>query len=613
MKKIILSLLFSITALVAIEFTMTKEGLFTDTNIQSNIPDETINTHLDISNLEIVNISSNSAKITWQGNPDTQTWVYVHEPYNTTGTKHSATNNHYTYVSLGADITFTVYVQGIGSNVILKQDFKTKQNTPTSEVTPTPTSEVTPTPTSEVTPTPIGNFDQTDQYLEPVNLPKCNANDPEVQFIRTNDDWGYINNSNKRIFCVSPGNYTALKNILITRSGTSTKKRYLVLNNGNDIHPGKLKKSQLANYALEFQKANYWVVDRAAAFDTHGVQSFVLNRDASHNIFNRIFTNNVYQAFWIRHNANYNTIQNSRFDTMTMQGREDDLSNINIVDWTNPFVVLGTKILNNEFLNGKAFRLNRYPEQQQFANFDGTIFDHNNIEYTSELYTDCKGNFTPNGACIAGEATGAATKSGSLDPNNPIIISNNHIWGYRPSDPTFLKLSNKGVGIQAYMGSKYIHIKNNIIFDGTSGIKLADRYEKLYGTEYIEITENLIYNCGNRNYSGGQTSLQVGQAYHANVRNNTIINPIGYSAKVIYNYTGNYVGDNTIINPTEGILASPNNGTIEGLSTNITNTTVNHKNLNYSSQGTKYTKDYTFLTDRYTNNPRTITLKNAIE
>ena len=64
-----------------------------------------------IANISVTNISSNSATITWEGNPNATTWLYVHE-LDSTGPQHPATGNTYTYSTLGANYTFTVFVQG---------------------------------------------------------------------------------------------------------------------------------------------------------------------------------------------------------------------------------------------------------------------------------------------------------------------------------------------------------------------------------------------------------------------------------------------------------------------------------------------------------------------
>ena len=448
----------------------------------------------------------------------------------------------------------------------------------------------------------LSTISNTNKYLEQVNLPTCDIDNPEVQFIRNNTDWNTINSTTKRIFCVSPGNYTSLRNIKITTSGTSENRRYIILDNGNDTHPGKLDKTQLANFALLFDGASYWTIDRGATVNRDDF-NYILENGSSHNIFNRILQINYSVAFHIKHGCHYNTIQNSRFDTMTQQGFKYDLSSIQIQGSGSPLTVLGTKIINNEFVNAKPGRLNRYVGQ--ICDFTGTIFDSNNVEYTDDLRTDCHGNLNPNGNCLAGESSGFSAKYGSLDPNKPVIFSNNHVWGFLPTDPTMEPtLSGQGIGFIAYVGASYIHIKNNVIFNGSQGISIADRYDKSHGTEYAEITGNLIVNCGALPYSNDSSSINISQAYHATVKNNTIINPIGHYAKIWYNYAGVYYGQNIVVNPDTSIITSPNNATVTGLGTDT---------IYPSANDGGFINNYTFTTDKFTNKPRIITLENVLK
>ncbi|HHD80323.1 MAG TPA: hypothetical protein ENK99_01750, partial [Campylobacterales bacterium] len=503
---------------------MTKDGLFpsmkdisTQNDENQTISSITQSINSDVSNLKINTITNNSATITWSGNPNAQTWVHVYEPYNVTGHKNSANDNHFTYSTLAANTSFTVYVQGAGSEVVLQKNFKTQNNTQVQD-TPTVENPVQNNTNPQDTPTaqtpvenqisqPVVNNEAPNSYLEEVNLPKCDANNPEVFFIKTNADWSHINDTNKRIFCVSPSDYSTLKNIKLTTSGTSEKRRYIILNNGNDLHPGKLNKDQLANIALELIDANYWIIDRMASFNVGFSHSFIVNRNSSHNIFNRLLTKNIFHTMWIKNNANFNTIQNSRFDGITRNGTLADLATINIVEYYSeiPFTVYGTKVINNEFINVKGLRLNSFEKpntnfkEGQEKHFDGTIFYNNTVEYTSDIRTDCKGNLNPKGSCMLGEAAAMAMKGGSSNPNNPILIQNNKVWGYRKSDNSSNPHSGSvGYGFLAYMNTENMYMSNNIIFDGTAGIVISDRYWEPQGTLNATIVNNIIVNCGQR-------------------------------------------------------------------------------------------------------------------
>ena len=462
----------------------------------------------------------------------------------------------------------------------------------------------TTTPVTSSTTATIAATSGTNPYLEPINLPKCDAENLEVQFIRSNADWSTINSSTKRIFCVSPGDYTSLGNIKLTTSGTNEKRRYIILDNGNDLHPGKLNKSQLANLALDFQSASYWVIDRAASFDVGFTHSFLVGKNSTHNIFNKIFTQDIFHTMWIRDKAHNNTIQNSRFDGITVKGAEADLSTINIMEWgdsVKDLNVYGTKIINNEFINVKASRCNRFPAEHlpsgiaQKAHFNGTIFDSNTIETTDSVRTDCNGNFDPNGECVGLEAGGIAFKGGSSDVNNPIIVSNNHMWGSRRSDPTYENLSGGGIFSIVYMGAENVKFNNNVVFDGTDGIGFADRYDAEYGSKNIEIKNSLLYNLTKR-------VLVLSQGVNNIVKDNVIINTGGDWAE-IWSNDNFYCGNNTVINP-GGTNVLMTGYSPEGMSTNQVFQTAIQAG---------YTEDYSFTTDKFTNNPRVITLENAVK
>ncbi len=461
--------------------------------------------------------------------------------------------------------------------------------------------------------TPIS--DDISPYLEPINLPECDANNTEVQFIKSNSDWSSINSSSKRIFCVSPGDYTSLKNILLTRSGTLEKKRYIILDNGNDLHPGKLDKKLLANFALDFQAASYWVIDRGATFDVGMSHSFIVSDGSSFNIFNRMLANEVFHFMWVQDGSHDNTIQNSRIDSMTTAGAAADLAAINIQGrGTNLlYSIKNTKVINNEFVNVKPFRLGRaYGEMYtwvgaQTANYEGFVADSNTIEYAESIRTDCNGNLDVNGECLAVES-GCGIKAGSDNPDNPVIYSNNKYWGFRTTDPTYPNLSGAGSGIVAYMGAKNVKIKNNIFFDGRgSGVTIADRYDQARGTWNAEITGNIFYDVGLAN--GSKSSMILSQAEHMVVSGNTIINPKGHYSKVQFNYNNNKFDKNIIINQDKRLHLEGNHEAVVGISP--VNTNIEYSTDEATEEG--YTKDYTFTADKFTNNPRVMTLNNAIK
>ncbi len=620
MKKIILILMLSLTALVAIDFTMTKQGLFTETNMQptpepvsspeaelSSAPTpapttESIATDADISNIQTGNISYNSVKVTWDGNPNAQTWVYVHEPYNTTGSKHNATDNQFTYSSLGAGITFTVYAQGVESDVILKKNFTTKQDSisPVLSSQPSLALSLTPKPSSQSSMTPAS---KPSSYLEPIDLPKCDANNTEVQFIRSNADWKMINSSSKRIFCVSPGDYRSLGQINLKVSGTAEKRRYIVLNNGNDLHPAQLSPSKRANFAFILEGADYWVIDRCSAFDvTYPYYTFRLNKGSSHNIINRMYTSNTVNPFWIRKNSNYNTIQNSMFDGKSFANYNSELGGVLMEDWDDNTYILGNKFINNEFINMNGIRLGDKESRNNY--FDGTIIDGNLQEYNENIRCDCGAAKTlnPDGDCMFTEAVFVSCKGGSSSASAPIIISNNVSYGGRKSR-SIGEIGHGGNTVNAYMGADFLHIYNNVFFDSTGGISIADAYGQPWGTQGAKIYDNILIDCGDYTGNSLKAPLRMYDAKDGNIQNNLIINPVGaYWAKVGNNVSGSVFGNNDIVNIGSSTFKSGGGGW-SSPSNNFYNTTTE----------AGYTKDFTFTKYKFTNNPETVTIPNVLK
>ncbi|MCD6497573.1 MAG: hypothetical protein J7M25_04610, partial [Deltaproteobacteria bacterium] len=425
------------------------------------------------------------------------------------------------------------------------------------------------------------------------------------------------------------GDYTGSGRISITASGTEQKRRYILLDNGNDIHPGKLTDDQRVRVAFDFDHADYWVLDRMGSFDRERLQHIILTA-SSHNIFNRMYFRHVFQAFWIKNLSHYNTIQNSRFHTMSLVGAAADLAMINVAQWyyknrnengdcveegLKHFDVFGTKVVNNEFVNTQAFRINRFwtanyqdPDDcgiGQIARFNGTIVDNNTAEFNDDIRTDCNGNPDSTGDCMALEAVFGGIKSGSDDPSQPLIFSNNKVWGGLPTDPTMENLSSKGGGFGAYMGVRDIRFLHNVIFDTTSALSVADRYEMERGTWNAIIKYNIIVNCG-RKPRANSFSLSISMAEDADVEYNLVKDAHGPWARFSFNQYGNYIGHNDVVNAEDNEFAYEGNWEpVDGLR-------PEDENNYYTTEESPFTEDFVFVTDRFTNHPRTIVLENVL-
>ncbi len=616
MKKTLILFTIPLFALFAIDFTMTEQGLFTEKQIQPSpnpapapAPEPT-KPIVNISNIHIDDITDHSATIKWSGNPNAQVWIYVHEPRNITGAKHNGTNNQYIYPSLSSSNGFTIYVQGIGSDIILSKDFKTKQYNTSEQPEIEPTL---PTPQPISTPTPSPNTKSS--YLETVNLPKCDIRNPEVQLIKTNSDWAYINNKNKSIFCISPGDYTSLGAIKITTLGTKDKKRYIILNNGNNHHPAKLLNSAVAQYQLRIS-ASYWIIDRPTMRNkaSESGQMISFERGSSYCIVDRMHTFETNSAILIKGDTSHHTIQRAYFEDMRLSSRKRDVVAIHISDYTDNTVATHHKFLD---IDGKnqcdvihvSKSSTRSDGSKQDVNVEGMIIDGGRYWLTPDVYTDGKGNHKTTGQYSYAEGA-IDLKGGAENINYPVVVSNNIFWGWRKSDGTNSSLSNPG-GSGTHLGTKNIHVIKNVFFDSSAGWATGDprRFRKDFRNG--KLNDNIFLDMGQLAY-GSSYTFSITQTDNVEVLRNTIINPRsasgGHSSPDLY-YARFVEADNTTYN--DNIIVGATSPLETRNSKGVNNWTNGNKKYQTRSEA-NLIHDFTFQYERYTNSPKTKVLENIL-
>lgn len=349
------------------------------------------------------------------------------------------------------------------------------------------------------TTTPVASYPYEQDYgeyaVKSITLPTCDASNAKVQFIETLADWGTINSSTKSIFCVKPGYYQNSNGaaIQITASGTADNPRYIILDNGNDTHPASLSESALANVDIEFNNANYWVVDRMASIGTQNVYDApLLFKNATNIVINREFIDGSSGGIIFRNGCHDNTVQNSRIQNMSETGLKADRVGIELAPRETANEITGTQILYNEIYNcNDGFQA--VWRSGTTSNYAGTVVYGNDISVDSNIYTDCSGNFNVNGECSYSE-NGVDIKAGSDSADNPMIIKNNRLWGFRPSDTTNSNLADPGAALVVHYGVKNISIDDNIIFDTTRGIVIADKNVFDYALTSSQVTGNILSN-----------------------------------------------------------------------------------------------------------------------
>lgn len=459
----------------------------------------------------------------------------------------------------------------------------------------------TTTPSITPSPAPSTEPETSNPYLEPVNLPKCDANNPEVQFIRNNADWSKINSS-KRIFCVSPGDYRSLGSIKLTTSGTATKRRYIVLNNGNDTHPGKLNTDELAIFDLLIDGADYWTIDRyyanrAGGADTQGGYNVRFKNGASYNIFNRGYMTHFGSLiiFDLCHN---NTVQNSRFSEQNDPGYDGGVA-VQIAAWGAKFgQIHNTKVINNEFYNcNDGFQIVRRPlndgtGKYQDFNAEGTILDSN------KFYKDVP--YMENAFDL---------QAGSKNQSNPIIISNNIMEGYK-RHPDYVPGPYPAgqSAIMLHYEPHYVRIYDNVFFDCAKSIDTGAGTQSFgfpYAVSESKIYNNIMASCGDKKY--GLHPIHASSIRNADFHDNYIINPRNKVAYLHSNKTNSFFRNTKVVNPFNGVIEF---FVRDGFQNDAQFTTS--MGTTVEVDGSAYT-DFVYIRDAFTNSPQTITYAKILD
>ena len=462
-------------------------------------------------------------------------------------------------------------------------------------------------------------------YLETITYPAYDSNNPDHFLIQSTTDFDNINGT-AHYYYIMPGDYTSLGRVNITASGTVDEKRYIILGTEaySDVttHPGKLLESEQAFIQLEFDGASYWVVDRISmrgARDAY-IGSLEMKNGSQHNILNRM---NVYDfdlGLYIWHNSYYTTIQKCWIHDQTLYGRKSDRPAIyfttnNQGEGTKTF---NCKIIENDIRNTndgvmlvRSTGAGGWPDLLNDVRYDGTIIDNNNIWITPDIYTDCSGNLTTDGPCSYSE-NAIDLKAGSEDANNPIIVTNNRMWGYRKSDTTDSGLGGSGKAITIHYHVPNTIIENNFIADGHYGIGIADNKE----FDYVlgpgcKLNYNVFYNLGAPESippDGDSYSLYCYLSDSVELSGNIMVDSPNSFHFAFSDTTNTTFSKNILINMGNAASSAGTN-TVDNNYYYNTNPMDSATNSHIYANGSDANmNDYTFEYERYTNNPKTKTL-----
>ncbi len=372
-----------------------------------------------------------------------------------------------------------------------------------------------------------------DNNLPWIGPQTCQSSNPEVFIIKSISDWSHINDSDKRIFCVNPGDYgndnagsEEEKVFKITSSGTKNKRRYLLLNNGNFDHPARLVNNyqdksswinQLARYRIKLINANYWSIDRLAYWnDAENTHYSIDLINSTHNLFDRVLIADTTDAIKIQNHSDANNFKRMHIEKSQWSVDYNTNNPGNIITDDAAIAIIGnahTKTVDNLFEDNEIINYvdpiqlvrNSYSKdngEYEFyrdIDFAGTKIINNRFYVTSLLYTDCNGKLDPNGECSMSE-NGIDIKAGSHDINNPIIIKNNYLFGFKKSD--YNGGDDEGTAIVSHYHVANLIITDNMIFNSDNGFgsdlnrDFANKWH-VTALENATIKDNIFYNIKN--------------------------------------------------------------------------------------------------------------------
>ena len=449
-------------------------------------------------------------------------------------------------------------------------------------------------------------------YEERVVIPKYNPNDrSHVLITPNNGKWNryVLNDPNKKHFYVKPGKYSS-KYINLTRSGTKSSRRTMSLYNGNDLHPAALPDNQVANVWFNLDGADYWTIDRMANLDRNVNPSMRFINGATHNIINRWHLRNFKYGAIIGPNCNYNTIQNSYINGATASAlRTIDAIGLDIYTDVKGSVI-GTKLINNDIRNATD-GIQTTNQQRRLsktdANFEGTIIDNNRIWRDSDSYTDRNGNPDPKGGYLYGE-NAINLKVGSDNPQNPMIITNNIMWGYSGIDLMSMSAPTPFV---SQTSVKNVKMSDNIIAESLTGATIMWSYN-------WEFERNIFYDISMEDPENKKrTILYVSISKQLILKNNTFVNTStkrqdsGWSLYIHQQAQSDTFNNNVFVN------APKAGGTTSGHKFNNnwfynTKESLPGKDEHRSSATDRQMGDYTFAYERFTGKLKTKKLEGVV-
>ncbi|RIK92430.1 MAG: hypothetical protein DCC71_24490 [Proteobacteria bacterium] len=306
------------------------------------------------------------------------------------------------------------------------------------------------------------------------------------------------------MFCVRPGDYRSYGNRDLRVSGTQSARRFLRFDTPDGSVPA-IKRSQQAFFESIRVLGNWWVVQGLAIQPRNSETSWFLTiYGGDHNVVDgnlidgRDHWNGPHQVAVVVRGlygdpGNYNTVQRNVIRNGDRSHNANDYTGVQIsMGWEPGEDNNWNKVLDNEIYDwGDGISVSGVSSSCNEAGHQhGTIIDGNDVYLTSAKRVNCAtGANDPNGGCACAENGIDVKANPSGDAGSWTQITNNRVWGFRPTT-TAATCGGSGATGQAITAGSHcprnVFIARNIASESVIGIAAA-------GSSWI-VAGNLIHN-----------------------------------------------------------------------------------------------------------------------
>lgn len=403
------------------------------------------------------------------------------------------------------------------------------------------------------------------------------------------NSWAAIDWNNDTI-CVGPGDHRSRGPLYLTVSGSNTSRK--IIRSTDATPPWRLSAADRARLSrVEFNGADNWVVHGLAIDDTINFPGVYFTPDsgATYNILDHVLIqghdNSLVHFMWGNRG---NRLQNSVVRSSRPSSNE------------NNCVAIGgspdTWITNNEIYDcNKAISAG-----SGVWSIPGTKIENNDLYVSPNVYTDCRGNYTPNNPqsqCAANEAV-ISLKAGGTS-TDLVHITHNRMWGARSGDSAVLggvnggeaptiSVSNDMPNNPGYPGADYLLIANNVIWDTQVGIG------NWWGTpDHFSVIGNIFFDIKRQQGDYPGYAIRLNQVSNAEIYFNTFVETENW-IQLLADVRDTDIRCNVVIDSpaktgsTSGSTVADNNAFFNGA-------VLGQNYLSFSSAGQSATGDYCFF------------------